>query len=113
MADESGERHDMTDAEWEILEQCLPTGRAGPERKDDRRVMNGTVSPSGAARRGATFRSATARSRPATTGTAGGAGTGHGRRSAGKYSVLPNRGTAVKTAPATMAESRRRRCRSG
>ena len=36
-----GERHDMTDAEWAILQPALPTGRQGPERKTDRQVMNG------------------------------------------------------------------------
>lgn len=36
-----GERHDMTNAEWRILEQVLPTGWQGPERKTDRKVMNG------------------------------------------------------------------------
>lgn len=36
-----GERHDLTDAEWQVLEQALPTGRQGPERKTDRKVMNG------------------------------------------------------------------------
>ena len=37
----AGDRHDMTDAEWAILEPALPTGRPGPARKDDRRVMDG------------------------------------------------------------------------
>ena len=41
MSDESGERHDMTDAEWEILRQVLPTGRPGPVRRNDRQVMDG------------------------------------------------------------------------
>ena len=36
-----GERHDMTDAEWKILQRALPTGRQGPVRKTDRKVMNG------------------------------------------------------------------------
>lgn len=36
-----GERHDGTDGEWQLPEQALPTGRQGPERKTDRRVMNG------------------------------------------------------------------------
>ena len=37
----SGDRHDMTDAEWEVLRPVLPTGRQGPVRKDDRRIMDG------------------------------------------------------------------------
>ena len=41
MSDESGERHDMTDAEWEILRLVLPTGRSGSVRRNDRQVMDG------------------------------------------------------------------------
>ena len=37
----SGDRHDMTDAEWEVLRSVLPTGRRGPVRKSDRRIMDG------------------------------------------------------------------------
>ena len=40
-AEMAGDRHDMTDAEWAILEPALPTGRPGPARKDDRRIMDG------------------------------------------------------------------------
>ena len=40
-AEMAGDRHDMTDAEWAILEPALPTGRPGPVRKDDRRIMDG------------------------------------------------------------------------
>ena len=37
----SGDRHDMSDAEWEILRSILPQKHQGPKRKHDRRVMNG------------------------------------------------------------------------
>ena len=37
----SGDRHDMSDADWEILRSILPQKHQGPERKHDRRVMNG------------------------------------------------------------------------
>ena len=37
----SGDRHDMSDAEWEILRSVLPHKHQGPERVRDRRVMNG------------------------------------------------------------------------
>ena len=36
----SGERHDMTVEEWELLRSVLPTGRRGPVSKIDRRVMD-------------------------------------------------------------------------
>jgi transposase len=34
-------RYDLTDFEWSVIEPVLPTGRPGPKRKEDRRVMNG------------------------------------------------------------------------
>ena len=34
-------RYDLNDFEWSVIEPCLPVGRPGPKRKDDRRVMNG------------------------------------------------------------------------
>ena len=37
----SGDRHDMSDAEWEILRSVLSHKHQGPERVHDRRVMNG------------------------------------------------------------------------
>ena len=37
----SGDRHDMSDAEWEILRSVLPQKHQGPRRVHDRRVMNG------------------------------------------------------------------------
>ena len=37
----SSRRHELTDMEWQLLKQVLPTGRPGPVRKDDRRIMNG------------------------------------------------------------------------
>ena len=70
----SGDRHDMSDAEWEVLHSVLPRKHQGPERMHDRRVMNGiffvlrTAIP---ARRGATSRSVTARTRPAATAATG------------------------------------------
>ena len=36
-----GTRHDMTDEEWNILQQALPKERQGPRRLQDRRVMDG------------------------------------------------------------------------
>ena len=39
----AGGRYDMRDAEWNILQQVLPSGRQGPERLHDRRVMNGII----------------------------------------------------------------------
>ena len=36
-----GDRHELTDAEWELLRPVLPTGRRGPVRKNDRRIMDG------------------------------------------------------------------------
>ncbi|MCY4141941.1 MAG: IS5 family transposase [Rhodobacteraceae bacterium] len=37
----SGDRHDMSEAEWAILHSVLPHKHQGPERVHDRRVMNG------------------------------------------------------------------------
>ena len=37
----SGDRHNMTDAEWQILRSVLSHKHQGPERVHDRRVMNG------------------------------------------------------------------------
>ncbi|MCY4137656.1 MAG: IS5 family transposase [Rhodobacteraceae bacterium] len=37
----SGDRHDMSDAEWKILRSVLSHKHQGPERVHDRRVMNG------------------------------------------------------------------------
>ena len=37
----SSRRHELTDHEWQLLKQFLPTGRPGLVRKNDRRVMNG------------------------------------------------------------------------
>ncbi len=37
----SGDRHDMSDAEWEVLRSVLPDKHQGPERVHDRRAMNG------------------------------------------------------------------------
>ena len=34
-------RFDLTDAEWAIIEHCLPKRVRGPARVDDRRVLNG------------------------------------------------------------------------
>ncbi len=39
----SGDRHDMSDAEWEILRSVLPQKHQGPRRVHDRRVMNGIL----------------------------------------------------------------------
>ena len=36
----SGDRHDMSEAEWKILHSVLPHKNQGPERVHDRRVMN-------------------------------------------------------------------------
>lgn len=37
----SSRRHELTDQEGQLLKQFLPTGRTGPVRKNNRRVMNG------------------------------------------------------------------------
>lgn len=34
-------RFDLTDEEWAIIEPLLPAQSRGPERKDDRKVLNG------------------------------------------------------------------------
>ncbi|WP_425549628.1 transposase, partial [Actinomadura keratinilytica] len=36
-------RHELTDAEWAMLEPLLPKQRMGRPRADDRRVLNGIV----------------------------------------------------------------------
>ena len=36
-------RHELTDAEWFRLETALPRRQRGPERKDDRLVINGIL----------------------------------------------------------------------
>ncbi len=36
-----GSQHDMTDDEWQRLERVMPKGLPGPQRKDDRKVMDG------------------------------------------------------------------------
>ena len=78
MSDESGERHDMTDAEWEILRQVLPTGRPGPVRRNDRQVMDGIFY---ILRSGAPWRDLPSRYGPRTINRYNdGARTGPGRR---------------------------------
>ena len=47
-------RHELTDAQWSRLETALPPWRRGPERKDDRLVINGIFL--GVADRGAVAR---------------------------------------------------------
>ncbi|MXW87082.1 MAG: transposase, partial [Boseongicola sp. SB0667_bin_21] len=37
----SGDRHDMSDAEWEILRSVIPQKHQGPRPVRDRRVMDG------------------------------------------------------------------------
>ena len=37
----SGDRFDMSEAEWEILRSVLPDKHRGPERVHDRKVKNG------------------------------------------------------------------------
>ena len=37
----SGDRHDLADAEWEVLRPALPTGFRGPAGSNNRRIMNG------------------------------------------------------------------------
>lgn len=37
------DRHDLTDAEWAIIEPLLPTKVRGVPRVDDRRVINGIL----------------------------------------------------------------------
>ncbi len=37
----SSQRHDMSDAEWEILRTVLPRKHQGPRRRNDRQVMDG------------------------------------------------------------------------
>ncbi|GAB6052827.1 hypothetical protein JCM17960_16470 [Magnetospira thiophila] len=34
-------RYDLTDFEWSVIKPMLPTGRPGPVRLDDRRILNG------------------------------------------------------------------------
>jgi len=34
-------RYDLADFEWSVIEAVLPKGKSNPQRKDDRRVMNG------------------------------------------------------------------------
>lgn len=36
-------RHELTDQEWEVLRELLPTARRGRPREDDRRLLNGIV----------------------------------------------------------------------
>ncbi|KWW99278.1 Mobile element protein [Carbonactinospora thermoautotrophica] len=36
-------RHELTDAEWELIEPLLPRPATGRPRHDDRRVLNGIV----------------------------------------------------------------------
>ena len=66
--------YDLTDFEWRVIEPLLPNKPRGVPRVDDRRVLNGIlwVLRSGGPR-GGTFRSATGRIRPATTGSTAGA----------------------------------------
>lgn len=33
--------YDLTDFEWSVIEPILPTGLPGPQRRDNRRVLNG------------------------------------------------------------------------
>ena len=37
----SSKRHELTDGEWRLFRKFLPTGRPGPVRKNDSKVMNG------------------------------------------------------------------------
>ncbi len=77
----SGDRHDMSDAEWEVLRSVLPDKHQGPERVHDRRVMNGIFF---VLRTGTPWRDLPERYGPsASTASTGGARTapGHGEAS--------------------------------
>ena len=36
-------RYDLSDFEWRIIEPLLPSNQPGPDRFDDRRVLNAIV----------------------------------------------------------------------
>ena len=57
-------RFDLTDEEWVVIEPLLPKGGRGPERVDDRRVINGIFYILGT---GAAWRGLSERYRPRTT----------------------------------------------
>ena len=61
-------RYDLTDFEWSVIEPVLPTGRPGPKRLGDRRVMNGIF---WVLRTGAPWRDLPERYGPYTTAFAG------------------------------------------
>ena len=68
-------RYDLTDFEWNVIEPLLPNKPRGVPRVDDRRVLNGIM---WVLRSGATCRSATGPTPPATTASIAGARTGSG-----------------------------------
>lgn len=37
----AGNRYDLTDFEWSVIEPVLPRGGRGAPREDDRRILNG------------------------------------------------------------------------
>ncbi|MCY4139058.1 MAG: transposase [Rhodobacteraceae bacterium] len=101
----SGDRHDMSEAEWAILHSVLPHKHQGPERVHDRRVMNGIFF---VLRTGTPWRDLPERygpTRPATTATTGGARTASGRRSWRNF-----KGLRAMTAGATTARPVRSAC---
>ena len=79
-------RFDLTDEEWAVIEPLLPPQGRGPERKDDRQVLNGIFSTSFApALLGATCLNAMALERRSTIATTDGASGASGRASSRRW----------------------------
>ena len=75
-------RHDLTDAQWAVLEPLLPRGKSRVGRRNGRNgsSLTGSGGGSGSARRGGTYRRSTGRGRPCMGSSGGGSVTGPGQR---------------------------------
>lgn len=71
-------RYDLSEAEWRIIEPLLPPGGRGPERVDDRQVINGIFYVLRTGRLGETCPSVTARTRRSTTASTAGRARAYG-----------------------------------
>ena len=80
-------RFDLTDEEWAIIEPHFPKRVRGPERVDDRKILNGIFYILRTGAPGAIFRNATGRAQRFTIVTTDGAGAASGRASLMRWRV--------------------------
>ncbi|AVW91980.1 hypothetical protein DA792_13590 [Celeribacter baekdonensis] len=72
-------RFDLSDEEWAAIRPHLPKQGRGPQRKDDRTVLNGIFYVLRTGRRGAICRTGMARARLFTTAMSAGVSAGFGK----------------------------------